>query len=535
MSELTPAFEVLLVSIDWERPDKVRAITPSEKPLKLSSKYDNKYEYDIVTYTKENNSYFQLAIKTKFRPFLKPPQGKWNQATVLCNIKDDIWIIKDEWRTGQSGKGYHYCPSINTLGKIEIGLRDDLTKTHFITIDINSNIEDFDFNQLKDDFEGELWSLITSNKSSVSAEKIEVTHYNKIFRYVKNNLIDEFLKAFDQISKNPKRELSTTREIRRIEKVIPIIETYRKLSTVGTATLLPSKAVLENYDIYENRFICFMLHHIHLIISNNLKFMFLQKKKLEKDIENVQKKIGRLQDPDPKVNEDVFNQEISFQEQKVNELQSKWKAISDELTLNTEATFTQIKVKLLSKYPIDIKNNSCWCYLNGIFCSLKFPSNLNLMEYFDIETEFNFEAVYSEAETRTTNNHPKFEITDVRKIESTEGQKEQNILNKKKENLITLKDNNWRQLSILTKQERKKFEDERINQIQTLKNKISTLTEQNEKIKEFNLEREKLSLLIEQKLRTDFFKKNKMETFTRFQAFNDIYSKYSLQKCTSRL
>jgi hypothetical protein len=46
--------------------------------------------------------------------------------------------------------------------------------------------------------------------------------------------IIEFIKAFDHIVKNPKRELSHTKEFRRTEKVIPIAETYRKLSTSGT-------------------------------------------------------------------------------------------------------------------------------------------------------------------------------------------------------------------------------------------------------------------------------------------------------------
>ena len=306
------------------------------------------------------------------------------------------------------------------MGKIEIGLRDNLTKTHFITIDINSNIEDFDFNQLKDDFEGELWGLITSNKSPVSAEKNEVSHYDKTLSYSANNLIDEFLKAFEQISKNPKRELSTTTEIRRIEKVIPIIETYRKLSTVGTATLLPSKAVLENYDIYENRFICFMLHHIHLIISNNLKFMSLQIKKLEKDIENIEEKIIILQDPDPKVNANIFYQDISFQEQKVNELQSKWKIIPEQLTPNAGAIFTQIKVKIGYKSNED---NSYWCKLNGNFCVCKFPKSL--MEYLELESEYTFEVVYSEVGTVTSSsqkNFPKFEIADVRKIKNAKGE-----------------------------------------------------------------------------------------------------------------
>ncbi|MBK9352825.1 MAG: hypothetical protein IPN09_02270 [Bacteroidetes bacterium] len=118
--------------------------------------------------------------------------------------------------------------------------------------------------------------LLLQNKSNVTLDKIEIKYCDKIIRFAENKLINEFLKEFDQIVKNPKRELSHTKEFRRMEKVIPIAETYRKLSTADTSTLLPSKAVLENYDIYENRFVCFMLHSIHLIVSKNINYTSLQ-------------------------------------------------------------------------------------------------------------------------------------------------------------------------------------------------------------------------------------------------------------------
>jgi hypothetical protein len=265
-------FEVLLISIDWESSNNFRRIIPSKKYLKASKRIKNNFEYDIVLYNKEDELYFQFAIKTKHTPFLKTKEGKWNRASQLYNIQDDLWIIKGDWRIGQRGISYHHCPSINTIGKIEIGISENLQEIQqFITIDINSNIEDFDFDQLKNDFEGELWNLITSNKSIVTSEKIEIRFNNKIFRYPENQSIIKFLNIFDQIIKNPKRELAHAKEFRRIEKVIPITETYRKLSTDGTTTLLPSKAVLDNQDIYENRFVCFMLHSINTIVSKNIK------------------------------------------------------------------------------------------------------------------------------------------------------------------------------------------------------------------------------------------------------------------------
>ncbi|MFN5309032.1 MAG: hypothetical protein ACK5C0_06205, partial [Candidatus Kapaibacterium sp.] len=236
-------FEVILISIDWESPDKVRSITPSKKFLEPSKIDGNKYEYDIVLYNKEDSQYFQFAIKTKLSPKIKD-NGSWKNLWRIENT--EYWIDKGTWCKGSQGKYYNKCQSINTIGKIEIGLRDDFQKAHFITIDINSNIDDFDFAQLKNDFEGELWNLITSNKSNVTSKKIEIRYSDKIFRYAENKSIIEFINAFDQIAKNPKRELSRTKEFRKTEKVIPIAETYRKLSTTGTSTLLPSKALVEN-------------------------------------------------------------------------------------------------------------------------------------------------------------------------------------------------------------------------------------------------------------------------------------------------
>ena len=268
-------FEVLMVSIDWESPDKISAIVPSKRSLEASKitkqEYANSYfistfEYDIVIYTKEDGQYFQFAIRSKNTPIIKSIDGKWSKKNTLSRIDNDLWIIKGDWCLGAKGKGYHHCPSINTIGKIELGFIIEETSifSDFVTIDINTSIDDFDFEQLKDDFEGELWNLITSKKSNVTADKVEFRYGNRIIRFPENKLIIDFINAFDQISKNPKCELSASSENRKIEKVIPIAETYRKISTSGMSKILPSKAVAENYDIYENRAICTMLYQIRL-------------------------------------------------------------------------------------------------------------------------------------------------------------------------------------------------------------------------------------------------------------------------------
>jgi hypothetical protein len=513
-----PGFEVLLISIDWESPDRVRTIIPSKKFLEASKISGSNYEYDIVLYNKEDELYFQFAVKTKHTPYLKTNEGKWLQESRLYNIQDDLWIIKGDWRKGQRGVGYHHCPSINTIGKIEIGVSENLQQIQqFVIIDINSNIDDFDFAQLKNDFEGELWNLITSNKSNVSSDKIEIRYCDKIFRYAENRSIIEFIKAFDHISKNPKRELSHTKEFRKPEKVIPIAETYRKLSTAGIATLLPSKAVLENHDIYENRFVCFMLHSIHTIVSKNIKYTSLQIERLKNEIEILNQKITLLQDPDPKVNPEEVEHQIQFQEQRVARVLNHWRIISHELPQNATLTYTAVRIKI--KHTHHSEENTFWCSTNSVaFCLFQFPNSV--MQYLEVSAEFHFEANFNQlgsVVTKSGTTFPKFVMNHVRKIANAELFTEQNILNRQRSNKATLQDNEWSQLSIINGQERIKFQAERNNQVQTLSNKITKINSQIKNIDEFNREQSGIQPLIEQRLKTTFFKKIKWKNFQGFR------------------
>lgn len=513
-----PEFEVLLISIDWESPNRVRTIVPSKKFLEASKIDGNKYEYDIVLYNKEDDLYFQFAVKTKHSPFLKTIDGRNSR---LYNIQDDLWIIKGDWRTGQRGISYHHCPSINTIGKIEIGISENLQEIqHFITIDINSNIDDFDFAQLKNDFEGELWNLITSNKSNVSSDKIEIRYCDKTFRYAGNQSIIEFIKAFDQIAKNPKRELSHTKEFRKIEKVIPIAETYRKLSTTGTATLLPSKSVLENHDIYENRFVCFMLHSIHLIVSKNIKYTSLQIERLENKIETLNQKIKILQDPDPKVNQIEIQNEIEAQEEFYREWKRKWEIRKNQFIANysREAQFfhsATIEIAYradYSSYWVKLFNNQggseyCLfefnCHCDGIFEEQK-GQRITLSAYYFIDGQagkFNKYAVRAIAANGITLNSINYE----------------SIIQKQRANYNTLQANNWKQFSILSTTDRNKFIQERNNQVQTLSKKIKKLNFQIKNIGEFNEEQSHLLPLLEQKLKTNFFRKIKWKNLHGFK------------------
>lgn len=514
-------FEVLLISIDWESPDKARNIIPSKKFLEASKIDGNKYEFDIVLYNKEDDFYFQFAVKTKYTPFLKTNDGKWNKNSQLYNIQDDLWIIKGDWRTGQRGISYHHCPSINTIGKIEIGISENLQQIQqFVTIDVNSNIDDFDFAQLKNDFEGELWNLITSSKSNVSTAKIEIRYCDKVFRYPENQSIVEFIRAYDNIIKNPKRELSHTKEFRRTEKVIPIAETYRKLSIAGTAKHLPSKSVLENHDIYENRFVCFMLHSIQLIVSKNIKYTSLQIDRLKKEIEILNQKITILQDPDPKVNQSEIQYEIEAQEEFYAEWKRRWEIRKNIFITNysREAQyFRNVTIEIAyradySSYWVKLFNTqggSEYCLFefssdcDGIFEEQK-GQRVTLSAYFIPDGQagrFNKYAVRAIDNNGITLNSINYE----------------SIIQKQRANFNKLQANNWRQFSILSAMDIKKFIQERNNQVQTLNKKIEKINFQIKKIGEFNVEQSELQPLLDQRLKTSFFKKIRWKNFQGFK------------------
>ncbi|MBK9635708.1 MAG: hypothetical protein IPO64_14795 [Bacteroidetes bacterium] len=517
-----PEFEVLLISIDWESPNKVRTIIPSKKFLKASKIDGNKYEYDIVLYNKEDGSYFQFAIKTKHSPKIKE-DGNWRDLYRIENT--DYWINKGIWDKGSRGNYYHKCQSINTAGQISVGLRDNSNNPQYITIDINSNIEGFDFEQLKSDFEGELWSLITSKKSLVTIDKIEVKYGDRTIRFPENKLINDFLIEFDKIAKNPKRELSHTKELRRMEKVIPIAETYRKLSTAGTATLLPSKAVLENHDIYENRFVCFMLHMIYSIVSTNIKNTSKQIEKLKDDIKVLNQKITILQDQDPKVNPEKINDEILAQEEFLNEWKTKWENRKTRFVNNhnnTADSFNEFVFQISGVRYFDGSPTFWGNKLNGNdagWSALEFQTDPDELFEDGKETTVKFFAAYKkQAITVGGNQRNKFSVWAIQQgsFEYVSSFQDK-IIQRQRVNYTTLQNNNWRQFSILSPSDRNKFIQERNNQVQTLSKKIDKINFQIKNISEFNEEQSELQPLLEQRLKTSFFKKIKWKNFQGFK------------------
>ncbi|MBS3027829.1 MAG: hypothetical protein HCA25_12275 [Dolichospermum sp. DET50] len=516
-------FEVLMISVEWESRDKYLSITKSARPLKPTIKPGNinTYEYDIVLYTKEDGKYFQFCVKTPHTPFLKGSDGKYHDS--LFKLKDDLWIIKkEEWEIGQRGIGYHHCPSINTIGKIEISILNN-----FISIDINSNILDFDFEQLKNDFEGELWNLITSKKSKITSSRSELRYHDKIFRYSESKSIIDFLKAYDAIEKKPKSELLTSKGIAKIEKVKPIAETYRKLVSVsGSSRILPSKTFIENYNIYENRYLCLMLNSIYEIVSKNVNFSDRQKQKLMFDIERREETILKLKEPFIKVDADLLLSEMSEKESDFqiwmqnweinrNIFLSKYKGVGDN--------FYYAKIQVVSKSVfrgnISWWVNCCWqkddlIHIQEEFCVFEFHEDTNSIleegKLMEIEIYFAYEKIILPPNIRGIVRN-KYIITNV-KASSLKylTSSQEKIIHKQRLNYNNFQKTHWqRELEPQEKIERE-------NQIKTLENDIKKLKKQIKDLDELVKEQQKLLPLIEQRRKKTFFKTIKWQNIQGF-------------------
>jgi hypothetical protein len=141
------------------------------------------------------------------------------------------------------------------------------------------------------------------------------------------------------------------------------------------------------------------------------------------------------------------------------------------------------------------------------------------MKYISEGAEFQFEAAFSQHGTVTTNagvTYPKFIMSSARKLLSIDFYTERDILNKQRSNKVILENNNWSQLSILSKAEQNKFRNERTNQVQTLTKKIDKINLQIENIRKFNNEQFALRPSLEQRCKTTFLKKIKWKTFQGF-------------------
>lgn len=503
-------FDLYMVSVEWESENQIRNFIPSTCPLEPSEFVGNTYRYDTVIYSKIEKNYYQVALKSKVHPLLHSDHDQFGNSLFLIP-NTDFWILKGDWSISATNKRYHHCPSINTVGKLFLSVNEKR-----IEIDVNPNIEGFDFEALKDDFEGELWNLLTSNSSKAKTQISEVRFGNKVFRFAESQSIIAFIHEFEKISKNPKRELKHAISNLSFDKIKPIPATFQKLAVAGTDVLLPSKTFIDNFDNYENRFLCLMLYKIYQIVQYNTQFSTQQENRLNSEIANINEKIAELQTPQI-VNQEQVLAEIQAQEQRIIQNESKWQSISSRLNYDNTASYHTTKVKL--KHEHHQFGNTYWCSTsNSAFCLISFPDSVS--QYLEEGSEFIFELSTHNNGTVRTNagaTYPKFNISNVRKIEGADVELERNILRKQKQNVEILRNNNWQLSAILNATERNKLQTERANQTLTLQKRIQTIENQIRSLSDFGNEIEKFKPHLGKLLNSDFAKKINFKKLVRFQ------------------
>jgi hypothetical protein len=485
------SFELYMISISWENSGSFSSYKLSEYPLEHQS-YDNGiYQYDIVIYTKENSEYYQFCLKTSGIPILRSndENNKWGFRNQLHKLENDLWIIKGDWDIGQRGKGYCKCPSINTVGKIHIGITYDKKRiTEELIIDVNPNIEDFDFEILKNDFEGELWDLLTSNKSKSNIQTNEVRYGDKTFRFAESKLIIDFLNEFTKISNNPKRELKYTTVYQSYEKVKPVPATFKQLAVSGISKSLPSKSHIENFDIYENRLLCLMLYKIAQIINYNLKFSSVNFDRLQNETKIINEKINELNDPPQKNPQDILD-EIKKTEEFYNQWLVNWNVRKQNI-LN-DCDNLNCDVNSVVEILYNSNDSDYWGNKDGVFSLMRF--SVNMSSIFESEKKLKVKIKGHISESGYAGSHPVFTVTRIEQIEfiyiDTIA-----IITRQKDVFQLLKNNNWKQ--ILSHQEK----EERNNQILTLKKRLSIIYSQIDSIKYFNKELTDLKLFIDNQL-----------------------------------
>lgn len=453
-------FELYHISIGWESEDVVKDIVLGNRPLKPNFANDNIYYFDTIMYTKKDNNYFQICLKTNGIPFLINSKEKADEQ--LHKLKDDLWVIKGEWKKRFNGSGYHYCPTVNTPGSFQIAISEIQTRI-ILNITVNPNIEDFDIEALKDDFEGQLWSLLTSNHSKLNTDLSS----NKI-PFIESDKILQFLKYFRKISENPKTALKNVEQKLPYNKVRPIPSTYKALLRSKPNTFLPSKAYTNNKDIYENRIICSMLFKLKKYIDNNIKYTNTKIKRINNEISLKKNEVQNLKSP-TKLNPILLRNSIKEQEEKLANLKSYW--YNKSLQIRDIENENLPEIKLTIKFDDYHSNEYYWCNIEGEFLFIKIP--IRIQELIELDKTYYIKCNFIRSNrVKLTNNGrevPICFINEIFEIQSKEVKSTEAVLKAQKINFQQLVENDFiKKLSSVENRERE-------NQIETLNKRIKLL------------------------------------------------------------
>ena len=501
-------FDLYLVSVDWDSENNISIFTPSALPLEPSEIDEKTYHYDMVIYNKIDSDYYQLAIKSKIRPKLDFVENTFDNSLFLIP-GTEYWILKGEWSTSASKRKYHHCPSINTVGRLTFTIKDLR-----IEVDLNPNIEGFDFNALKNDFEGELWYLITSNNSQARVKKPEMSFGGMNFFFSSSQAIIAFITEFEKILKKPKCELKYNASISTLARVKPIPATYKKMAVSGVDVLLPSKSFLENYDIYENRYLCYMLSTIIQVAQYNYRFLTRHVERLNNDIDSIDNNIFDLKMPQ-KVNKEMVTAEMHAQEMKIASMESMWKSRCQNLTYEPSGVYVWKTIELFGKYFNS--ENTYWGRSPNL-CLITFP--IALSKYLKTSSKIKVELNTSSTKTGTSrqgNIYQIYEEIDVKSIETFDVQIERNILERQRQKVEHLELNNWMLAATLNPSELDKVKRERKNQIETLQRGKISIEKKLEVLKEIKNELEQIIPILLKLQNSDFVKEINNRNLVRLQ------------------
>lgn len=494
------SFDLYLASVKWASIDKIASCTLSKCPLEPTQLLNGKYIYDTVVYQKQGGDYLQIVVSSTSVVFL-------NNNEQLYNIEDtNIWLIKGEWRISEIGTKYHYCPSINTVGDLFLSNEHDE-----IQIRVAPNFSDFNFEALKQDFDGELWDIITANNSKTKTASSSVSYGDKIFRFTESQSVIDFMTVFEYLSKNPKTELKETISECSVKKVKPVPNTYKKIALFGQTKTLPSKSSNPNSDIYENRFLCLMLYKINQIINYNIKYTGLQIHRLKAEIENITNQIKSLSE-EPTVNgTDILN-EINAQKQYFKTWLQKWEREKNNVLMECDNSDCRVTMTIEIAYESDTYDY--WVKKDGEYSLMSFPVAMN--KIFEEQKNQLLRVKAYCYRDGSAGRFPKYEVRAMQSIELIKINYT-SIIAKQESNYNVLKNNNWKLYSILNSNEKSKLINERNNQIVTLKKRIEKIRIQIKNLLEFSEEVTLLSPKLLNLLSGEFASKINYKKLGHFQ------------------
>lgn len=258
-------FEVRYLDIVWKDKDEVQKIIFSDRALPLES-VNTGYELETVTYT-ETNNLIGIHIPNKDMnseaPYFVLANGeKEYLSPIVVPGTDKVWWIQKTTWNERSKKWYSEIYRV--AGRYEIQI--EYTTLTIINSTSNFTVEELEY-YLKD-FKNNLWMLILDNNSAAKATIEKEDKRGTVFNEELLTLLNDYIKALDNIIIKPTMHLKETQDKRPIRSVKPLPKTFREIATNPTAKMLTSRAFYESFDTPENRYIHYSLARVLFMVKS---------------------------------------------------------------------------------------------------------------------------------------------------------------------------------------------------------------------------------------------------------------------------